>query len=105
NGTDAIFIALKMLGIGPGDEVITSAISWISTSETITLAGAKPVFADIHPDYFTLDPDAVISKITPRTRAIIPVHLYGQAAHVGMITELCKQHRLRLIEDCAQAHL
>lgn len=105
NGTDAIFIALKMLGIGPGDEVITSAISWISTSETITLAGAKPVFADIHPDYFTLDPDAVVSKITPRTRAIIPVHLYGQAAHVGTIAELCKQHQLRLIEDCAQAHL
>lgn len=105
NGTDAIFIALKMLGIGPGDEVITSAISWISTSETITLTGAKPVFVDIHPDFFTLNPDLIESRITPRTRAIIPVHLYGQAAHMKRIREICDQHRLSLIEDCAQAHL
>ncbi|HEY8511776.1 MAG TPA: DegT/DnrJ/EryC1/StrS family aminotransferase [Cyclobacteriaceae bacterium] len=105
NGTDAIFIALKALGIGPGDEVITSAVSWISTSETITLTGARPVFSDIHPEYYTLDPDGIESRITPRTRAIIPVHLYGQAAHIGRISEICKRHNLRLIEDCAQAHL
>lgn len=105
NGTDAIFIALKTLGIGPGDEVITSAVSWISTSETITLAGAKPVFADIHPDYYTVDPDAIESRITPNTRAIIPVHLYGQAAHIRRIKEICDRHNLKLIEDCAQAHL
>src|SRR5512136_854943 len=81
NGTDAIFIALKALGIGPGDEVITAANTFIATSEAITETGARPVFFD--PDeYYHLDPARVESRITPRTRAVIPVHLYGQAADI-----------------------
>jgi dTDP-4-amino-4,6-dideoxygalactose transaminase len=105
NGTDAIYITLKMLGVGPGDEVITSASSWISTSETITQTGAKPVFVDIDPETFTINPTLIKEKITPRTKAIIPVHLYGQAAHISKIKSLCDEHGLFLIEDCAQSHL
>jgi len=104
NGTDAIYIALKALGIGAGDEVITVANSWISTSETITQTGAKPVFVDIEPDYYTIDPKKIEEKITGRTRAIIPVHLYGQPADMDAISELCGKHGLFLIEDTAQAH-
>lgn len=104
NGTDAIYITLKMIGIKPGDEVITSATSWISTSETITQAGARPIFVDIHPDTFTIDPDLIEAHITPQTKAIIPVHLYGQAAHVTEIRRICEKRNLFLIEDCAQAH-
>ncbi len=105
NGTDAIYITLKMLGIGPGDEVITAANSWISTSETISQAGATPVFVDIEPAYYTLDPTEVEKTITARTRAVIPVHLQGQCADLGRIKALCDSHGLYLIEDCAQAHL
>ena len=104
NGTDAIYIALKALGIGDGDEVITVANSWISTSETITQTGAKPVFVDIEPGYYTIDPKLIEAKITGRTRAIIPVHLYGQPADMDAISELCEKHGLFLIEDTAQAH-
>jgi dTDP-4-amino-4,6-dideoxygalactose transaminase len=104
NGTDAIYITLKALGVGPGDEVITVANSWISTSETITQAGAKPVFVGIEPDYYNIDPVKIEEKITPRTRAIIPVHLYGQPAKIDIIREICKAYNLYLVEDCAQAH-
>jgi dTDP-4-amino-4,6-dideoxygalactose transaminase len=104
NGTDAIYIALKMLGIGSGDEVITTAASWISTSETISQTGAKPVFVDIDPETFTIDVSKIESKINSKTKAILPVHLYGQAAHIGQIKKICDQHRVFLIEDCAQAH-
>jgi dTDP-4-amino-4,6-dideoxygalactose transaminase len=104
NGTDAIYIALKMLGIKEGDEVITTASSWISTSETISQAGAKPVFVDINPDTFTLDHALIESKISAKTKAIIPVHLYGQAAHIREIKAICEKHNLFLIEDCAQSH-
>jgi len=104
NGTDAIYITLKSLGIGNGDEVITVANSWISTSETITQAGAKPVFVDIEPDYFTIDPEKIESKITEKTKAIIPVHLYGQPAKIDRIREICDKYNLFLVEDCAQAH-
>jgi len=104
NGTDAIYIALRMLGVGVGDEVITSAVSWISTSETITQAGAKPVFVDIDPETYTIDPNEVDRKITAKTKAIIPVHLYGQSAHVSDLEEICRRHNIFLIEDCAQAH-
>jgi len=104
NGTDAIYITLKALGIGPGDEVITVANSWISTSETITQAGAKPVFADIEPDYYHIDPQRIEEKVTPRTKAVIPVHLFGQAARIDDIQKICEKHNLFLIEDCAQAH-
>lgn len=104
NGTDAIYIILKMLGIGAGDEVITTACSWISTSETIGQTGATPVFVDIDPAFFTINVDLIEAKITPRTKAIIPVHIYGQAADVVMLDALCKRHGLYLIEDCAQSH-
>jgi len=104
NGTDAIYITLKALGIGPGDEVITVANTWISTAETISQTGAKPVFIDIDPDFYTIDVSKIKDKITNKTKAIIPVHLFGQPADVDTITKLCKQYSLFLIEDCAQAH-
>jgi dTDP-4-amino-4,6-dideoxygalactose transaminase len=103
NGTDAIYIVLRMLGIGPGDEVITSAASWISTSETISQVGATPVFVDVD-EHFLIDVHLVEKAITARTRAVIPVHLYGQAAPMERIAALCRANKLRLIEDCAQAH-
>lgn len=104
NGTDSLYISMKMLGIGPGDEVITVANSWISTSETIGQTGALPVFVDIEPDHFTIDVSKIEEKITSKTRAIIPVHLYGHPADMDAITDLCDKHNLFLIEDCAQAH-
>lgn len=104
NGTDAIYITLKALGIGSGDEVITVANSWISTSETISQVGAKPVFVDIEPSYYTIDASKIEEKITPRTKAIIPVHLYGQPAEIDVIKNICDKHSLYLLEDCAQAH-
>jgi dTDP-4-amino-4,6-dideoxygalactose transaminase len=103
NGTDAIYIVLRMLGIGAGDEVITSAASWISTSETISQAGATPVFVDVD-DYYLLDVEQVAARITARTRAVIAVHLYGQAAPMDRLVQLCRERGLKLIEDCAQAH-
>jgi len=103
NGTDAIYIALKALGVGQGDEVITVANSWISTSETITQTGAKPVFVDID-EYFHIDAAKIEKKITKKTKAIIPVHLYGQPAAIDDIKQLCNAHGLPLIEDCAQSH-
>ena len=104
NGTDAIYIALKSLGVGPGDEVITVANTWISTAETISQCGAKPVFVDTNPDFYTIDHELIEQKITSKTKAIIPVHLYGQACDMEFISELCKNYNLYLIEDCAQAH-
>ncbi len=104
NGTDAIYIALRRHDIGPGDEVITTAASWISTSETIGQTGATPVFVDCDA-YFLLDPAKTEAAITERTKAIIPVHLYGQAANMAAICEIAERHGLKVIEDCAQAHL
>jgi len=104
NGTDAIYITLKALGLAPGDEVITTALSWISTSETITQAGARVVFVDIDPDYYTIDASMIEAKITERTRAIIPVHLYGHPANMTEIMAIAKKYKLKVIEDCAQAH-
>lgn len=103
NGTDAIYIALRMLGIGPGDEVITTASSWIATSETVSQAGARPVFVDVD-DYYNLDAALLEQALTPATRAVIVVHLYGQAADMTAITDFCRRNELLLIEDCAQAH-
>ena len=104
NGTDAIFIALKALGVGPGDEVITTSSSWISTSEAVTLTGAKIVFVDINPDFYTIDTDKIEQKITENTKAIIPVHIYGHPADMSKIVQIAKKHNLKIIEDCAQAH-
>ena len=105
NGTDAIYIALRGLGLRPGDEVITSAHSWISTSETITQAGGRVVFCDTDAETFTIDPVDVERKITPSTVGIITVHLYGQPADMGAIMTIAKKRNLWVIEDCAQAHL
>ncbi len=104
NGTDAIFITLKALGIGAGDEVITVANSFIATSEAISLTGAKVVFVDINPTTYNIDVKKIEAKVTPRTRAIIPVHLYGQPADMDPILEIAKKHNLKVIEDAAQAH-
>lgn len=103
NGTDAIYIILKALGIKKGDEVITVANSWISSSETISQTGATPVFVDVD-DYFTIDVSKIEEKITKNTKAIIPVHLYGQMADMDEIVRICKKHNLYLVEDCAQSH-
>ncbi len=103
NGTDAIYAGLRMLGIGAGDEVITVANSWISTSETISQTGAVPVFVDID-KYSTIDCEKIEEKISSKTKAIIPVHLYGQPAEIKKIKAICDKHNLFLIEDCAQAH-
>ncbi len=105
NGTDALYIAMRALGVRPGDEVITSAHSWIATSETITQAGGSVVFCDTDEDTFTIDPALIEAKITPRTVGIIPVHLYGQAVDMGPVMAVAAKHRLWVLEDCAQAHL
>lgn len=105
NGTDALFAILASLGIGRGDEVITPAWSWISSAETITLTGAKPVFADVDPASYTISQADVVQKITPRTKAIVVVHLYGAVANMPALQSIAKHHGLWLIEDCAQAHL
>jgi dTDP-4-amino-4,6-dideoxygalactose transaminase len=105
NGTDALYISLRALGAGPGDEVITTAHSWIASSETITQAGAQVVFADTDGTTFTLDPAAVERKITPRTQGIVAVHLYGQPADLRALQAVADRHGLWLVEDCAQAHL
>jgi dTDP-4-amino-4,6-dideoxygalactose transaminase len=105
NGTDSLYIAMVALGVKPGDEVIAPAHSWISTTETITQAGAKLVFCDTDEDTFTIDPKSIEEKITPNTVGIIPVHLYGQAADMDAIMAIAKKHKLWVLEDCAQAHL
>ena len=104
NGTDAIFIELKALGIGPGDEVITAANTFIATSEAISLAGARPVFVDCHPETYNIDTERIEAAITPRTKAIIPVHLYGQPADMDPIMALAEKRNLTVLEDAAQAH-
>jgi dTDP-4-amino-4,6-dideoxygalactose transaminase len=104
NGTDSIEILLKAYGIKEGDEVIVPAISWISTSEAVSSLGATPVFADIEKDFYTIDTALLEKAITPRTKAIIPVHLYGHPADMPAIMEIARKHGLIVIEDCAQAH-
>jgi len=104
NGTDAIFIALKALGIGPGDEVITVANSFVATSEAIKMAGAHVVFVDIDPKTFNIDVAQIEQKITSKTKAIIPVHLYGQPADLEPIRAIAHRHGLKVIGDAAQAH-
>lgn len=104
NGTDALFVGLKALGIGHGDEVITVANSFIATSEAITATGAKVVFVDINPITYNMDVDQIGSKITPQTKAIIPVHLYGQPVEMDAVLALANKHGLKVVEDAAQAH-
>jgi dTDP-4-amino-4,6-dideoxygalactose transaminase len=104
SGTAAIRLALLAVGVGPGDEVITTAHTFIATAEAISQTGAKPVFADIDSRTYNLDPEKVEDAISPRTKAILPVHLYGQPAALGPLLDIAKRHRLWLIEDAAQAH-
>ena len=105
NGTDALYLAMAALNVQPGDEVITTAHSWISTSAMISHAGATVIFADTDESTFTIDPAAIESAVTPRTVGIIPVHLYGQPADMDAIMAIARKHGLWVIEDCAQAHL
>lgn len=104
NGTDAIEIALCALGIGVGDEVLVPAVSWISSAEAVNNVGAMPVFVDIDLQTYIIDSQKIESAITFRTKAIIVVHLFGQAAEMDAINAIAKKHQLLVIEDCAQAH-
>jgi dTDP-4-amino-4,6-dideoxygalactose transaminase len=103
NGTDALSIALRCLGVGPGDEVICPAYTFFATPETISSVGAVPVFADVDPATSCLDVDDVRSKLTGRTRAIVPVHLFGHVADMSALTALAAEHDLAVLEDAAQA--
>lgn len=104
NGTDALELALMSSGVGKNDEVLVPANSWISTSETVSTVGATPVFVDIIPNLFTIDPSKLRNKITTKTKAIVPVHLYGLPANMNEIVAIAKEFDLIVIEDCAQAH-
>ena len=104
SGTAALHLAFLLCGIGPGDEVITTTYTFIATAETISLTGATPVFVDIDPRTYNIDVKQVEKAITPRTKVIVPVHLYGQPAEMDPILELARTHNLRVVEDAAQAH-
>lgn len=103
NGTDALFLSLRALGIGKGDEVITTPFTFFAPAEAIGMAGATPVFADILPDSFCLDPASVRRKITSKTKAILPVHIFGHPCDMDEIMQIAGEHKLAVIEDCAQA--
>lgn len=104
SGTSALHLALLSLGVGPGDEVITVPFTFIATASAILYTGARPVFVDIDPETFTMDPARIAAAITPRTKAIVPVHLYGQPADMNPIAALARRHGLAVIEDACQAH-
>jgi perosamine synthetase len=104
SGTSALHLSLLAAGIGPGDEVIVPSFTFAATANSVALTGATPVFADIEPEYFCLDPSAAEASISPRTAAIMPVHLYGHPAALDRFSEICNKHGLLLIEDAAQAH-
>ena len=103
NGTDSLFLSLRALGVGKGDEVVTTPFTFFASAETIDMAGATPVFADILPDSLCLDPASVRAKITARTKAIVPVHIFGHPSEMGEIMEIANKHKLAVIEDCAQS--
>ena len=103
SGTDALILALHVCGVGPGDEVIVPTFTYVATADSVSLLGAKPVFTDILPGTFNMDPAQVEARITPRTKAIIPVHLYGQPADMDPILEIARRRGVRVIEDNAQA--
>ncbi len=104
SGTAALDLVLKAFNLGPGDEVVTTSFSFVATANAILYQGARPVFADIDPKTYNIDPEDVLEKITDRTRAIIAVHLYGQPADIKALAEIAEDHNLILIEDAAQAH-
>lgn len=103
NGTDALHLALRALDLGPGDEVITVAFTFVATTESIGIVGAKPVFVDINPDTYNMDVTQIESKITDKTKAILPVHLFGQPVDMDPIMKMAAKYNLYVIEDCAQA--
>lgn len=103
SGTDALIIALRALNIGAGDEVITTSFSFYATAESVSLVGAKPIFVDVNPHSFNIDTNAIKDKITDKTKAIIPVHLYGQPSAMTQIMAMAQEYGLKVIEDCAQA--
>jgi dTDP-4-amino-4,6-dideoxygalactose transaminase len=103
SGTDALHLALRAAGIGAGDEVITTPFTFIATAEACSYVGATPVFVDIEPGSFNIDPASVAAAVTRRTRAILPVHLYGQPADMDALGDIARRHGLKLIEDCAQS--
>lgn len=103
SGTDALQLALLAAGVKPGDEVITTPFTFIATAEAICYVGAVPVFVDVDPRTFNIVPELIEKAITPRTRAVIPVHIFGQPADMDAISDICKRHKLLLIEDCAQS--
>ncbi|MBF0326115.1 MAG: DegT/DnrJ/EryC1/StrS family aminotransferase [Alphaproteobacteria bacterium] len=104
NGTDALYLALRGLGVQAGDEVITAANTFIATSEAISMTGARVVFVDCDPETYTMDVRALTTAITPRTKAIVPVHLYGRPADMDSITRIAAERQLFVVEDAAQAH-
>jgi dTDP-4-amino-4,6-dideoxygalactose transaminase len=104
DGTSALHIILRAMGIGPGDEVITVSHTFIATAEAILLTGAKPVFVDIDPETYLMDVSQIEAKITPQTKALLPVHLYGQIADMDAVSKLASKYHLRVIEDACQAH-
>lgn len=104
NATDALEIALRALGVGPGDEVLVPDLTQISAAEAVSLVGASPVFVDVHPQFYTIEPTKIPEQLSPRTKAIIPVHLYGLPAPMDDILSIATKHNLAVIEDCAQAH-
>ena len=104
NGTDAIYLALRALGIGAGDEVITVSHTFIGTIEGIVLTGARPVFVDVSDETLVMDPDLIEDAVTPATRAVVPVHLYGHPCDMDRINEIAGRHGLKVVEDAAQAH-
>ena len=103
SGTDALYLALRALGIGQGDEVITTPFTFIATAEAIVLAGATPIFVDIDLETFNIDVEQIETAITPKTKAIIPVHLFGQSANMSKLMTIAEAHHLSIVEDCAQA--
>ena len=104
SGTAALHVALLALGVGPGDEVIVPTLTFVATANAVTYCGARPRFVDIEPDTWTLDPGLIEAKITARTKAILPVHLYGCVANMDAITEIARRHNLFVLEDAAEAH-
>jgi dTDP-4-amino-4,6-dideoxygalactose transaminase len=104
NGSDALYLALRALGVGPGDEVITVANTFIATVEAITLVGARPVFVDLCADTMLIDPEQVEAAVTPKTKVILPVHLYGQTCQMDALLDIAGRHNVAIVEDAAQAH-